>query len=145
MTTHFQGTDTPFTLANYASMLALILIYTAITSWIFVLGARFIRPHLDELGRKNYFWGPVYLLMVVVSGFVVYNYFPVLLVIIVPVMVVAAFLGLVQNWAMTMIMFGIVMLCFAAVWYPFGALTGIGWVGMLAYPYLCFKSFDFYV
>lgn len=131
-------------MANFATILGLILVYTALTSWIYVLALRWITPRFDELGRKNYFWGPLYLVVVTITGFVLYNYFPGLLIIIVPVLLVAAIFGRAQGTAMMLLFLGAFLGAFALIWYPFGYLTGIGWMGMFAYPYLCYKSFDFY-
>lgn len=139
----FHGIDTPFNLYNFCIILFSVLFYALLTSWIPLLAIRRLIPFIDNVGRKMLFMPGIFPLLLLVGGGLFYLAFPdagFILVILVPILMIASLFGMAQSVIIVPLAFLFVGSLFFLVWAPFGALTGIGWVGMFPYSIFVFKS-----
>jgi hypothetical protein len=145
---HFNGLDTEFSLEKCLACLVLILLYALVTCWVYILFFRLLRPLLDALGRVLLPLNGLFSLILLAAGFYLWNLGgagPGLTILGGALIILASLLGFAHSLVLTPLVMLFGLSCFAVLWYPFGAYTGIGWMGLLVYTFFCFKLFRLYL
>lgn len=141
---HFQGLQTEPSFYALGVALFIIGLYAFLTTWVFVRFSDWLFSAMSDMPQSSrglaYIVAP---LITIGTLFYLCSGHDGLWFLLVPIVAILLFFGAGVAGLMVPPVFCLIVLVFLIVWYPVGALTGMGWVGVFPYMYFCFKIGDF--